>query len=147
MDNNNNTEVIYRYTGAYLALSCTSFFFCQITAASTVTKSVSTRSTASVLHSSHSNHSSSSNSATTSISPRNKALHRHDSEGSCLSELKESIEKDGDLAKTVVRIEVCGIIGFTFRQATMTLSDQTNQILPFFYRHHLIPPLKKFMTM
>jgi hypothetical protein len=35
-----------------------------------------------------------------------KALHRNTSEVSCLSELKETIEKDGDLAKTIVRIEV-----------------------------------------
>jgi ribosome assembly protein YihI (activator of Der GTPase) len=36
-----------------------------------------------------------------------KSLHRNTSEVSCLSELKETIEKDGDLAKTIVRIEVC----------------------------------------
>jgi hypothetical protein len=35
-----------------------------------------------------------------------KSVHRIISEGSCLSELKETIEKDGDLAKTIVRIEV-----------------------------------------
>jgi hypothetical protein len=39
--------------------------------------------------------------------PRPKmSLHRNTSEVSCLSELKETIEKDGDLAKTIVRMEV-----------------------------------------
>lgn len=41
------------------------------------------------------------------IPPPKKTLHRNTSEVSCLSELKETIEKDGDLAKTIVRIEVC----------------------------------------
>lgn len=35
-----------------------------------------------------------------------KSLHRNTSEVSCLSELKETIEKDGDIAKTIVRMEV-----------------------------------------
>lgn len=38
--------------------------------------------------------------------PPKNALHRNTSEVSCLSELKETIEKDGDLAKTIVRMEV-----------------------------------------
>ena len=42
-----------------------------------------------------------------SIPPPKKSLHRNTSEVSCLSELRETIEKDGDLAKTIVRIEVC----------------------------------------
>ena len=37
--------------------------------------------------------------------PKN-AMHRNTSEVSCLSELKETIVKDGDLAKTIVRMEV-----------------------------------------
>jgi hypothetical protein len=75
------------------------------TLASTGTKSDSTRSAISIQ--SQKSITSSSNPSTTNVPPRNKALlNRHDSEGSCLSELKETIEKDGDLAKTVVRIEV-----------------------------------------
>jgi hypothetical protein len=35
-----------------------------------------------------------------------KPIHREISEGSCLTELKETFGKDGELAKTVVRIEV-----------------------------------------
>ena len=35
-----------------------------------------------------------------------KSLHRNTSEVSCLSELKETIEKDGDFSKTIVRMEV-----------------------------------------
>jgi hypothetical protein len=45
-----------------------------------------------------------------SISNLRKSLNRQISDGSCLDELRESLEKDGDLAKTVVRIEVSRLL-------------------------------------
>ena len=104
-------------------------FVCpQFPVASTGTKATSTRSVTSI----HSQ-------STCSVTPlKKKALHRHDSEGSCLSVLKETIEKDGDLAKTVVRIEVCyGGVYVLFAFVTV-LSKQ-------FCRLRSTHRLKKFM--
>lgn len=57
---------------------------------------------------SDSSRSTSLNSSTRTQTPHNsqRSLQRFDSEGSCLQRLKETIVRDGDLAKTVVRMEV-----------------------------------------
>ena len=92
------------------------------------------------------------------ISPPRNTLHRNTSEVSCLSELKETIEKDGDLAKTIVRMEVRHMFDelflFYFHSGSECFLDGLANM--FFCRililicseHsrlHLIPPLKKYM--
>jgi histone deacetylase complex regulatory component SIN3 len=83
----------------------------------------------------------------TSTSSLRKSLNRQISEGSCLDELRETLEKDGDLAKTVVRIEVSVVSMNDHRRFLKAL----NYYLPFVFcitlynRLHLIHPSKKSM--